>query len=165
MDVLPADALLARSAIPMNPMANAANPGEGFDIQMQEVARMGPLVALDDGRRLERTQPIQASPRQHARDRRPRDAERGADLPARGPRLTQRDDLAVRSIASCRGDRRGRDDRSSNIRSPARPRAVHLATVRTLTPAASAARDCVQPWTGTRSIINARVRGVVFALP
>ena len=69
MDVFPPDALLPRAAIAkMNPMANAANLGEGLDVQMQQVARVWPLVALDDGRRLERAS-ADSSPSGPAKER------------------------------------------------------------------------------------------------
>jgi hypothetical protein len=59
----------------------------------------------------------------------------------------------------------GRDERSSRPSSPsARQRAHHFAAVRSLTPAAAAARRNVQPHS-TRSTSSRRLRGQVLALP
>ena len=59
------------------------------------------------------------------------------------------------------GLRRGRDDRSSNKRSPSRNRRTHFAAVRPLQPAASAACCSGHPSTSTRRQINKRLLGQV----
>ena len=43
--VLPADALDARPPIAMNPVADAGDAAERFDIEMHQVAGMRPFVA------------------------------------------------------------------------------------------------------------------------
>ena len=60
-----------------------------------------------------------------------------------------------------RGLRLGREERSSSARSPSLKRRVHLAAVRTLQPAASAARCSVQPSSSTRRQIRRRLFGQV----
>ena len=71
-------------------------------IQMQQIAGVRPLIALDHGRRFEQSDAIQADALQHPRHRRPRHSERRAHLPGRRPRLAQRHDRG-----SSRRPRRG----------------------------------------------------------
>ena len=164
VDVLLADAAAPRAPIAMDAMADPANAAERFDVEVQQIAGVRPLVALNHRRRLERRQPIQPRARQHARHRRARHPQRRADLPGRRARLAQRDDRRRRARApGVAVADAGATTARQAVRAPSR--ASHLATVRTLTPtAASAACRCVQPWRVTRSISSCRIFGVVFAL-
>jgi hypothetical protein len=53
VDILVADAAVLDRQVAMNAMADAANPAEGLDVQVKEVAGVRPLVALNDGGRLQ----------------------------------------------------------------------------------------------------------------
>jgi hypothetical protein len=53
VDILVADAAVLDRPVAMNAMADAANPAEGLDVQVKEVAGVRPLVALNDGGRLQ----------------------------------------------------------------------------------------------------------------
>ena len=90
--VLPADAFHARAAIAMNPVTDAGNARQRFDIEMHQVAGMGPFVAGDRRRRREPREPIQARPRQDGGDGRARDLELDRDGPGRAPLIAGRDD-------------------------------------------------------------------------
>ena len=68
-------------------LGDAAEP---FQIDMQEIADVRPLVALDWGRGLDERHAIEADARQDPRDGRSRDAQRRADLPRGGPPTAQR---------------------------------------------------------------------------
>ena len=63
-------------------MANPADPAKLLDIDVYELARMGPLVAADRLGRLERRQPIEAQPLQDAANARRRNSDLNGDLPA-----------------------------------------------------------------------------------
>ena len=60
MDVFVADASLSHGLVPLNAMADPADPTEWLDVQVQEIARVRPLVALNDRRRIQPAHPIQA---------------------------------------------------------------------------------------------------------
>jgi hypothetical protein len=62
VDVLPADAPLAAAPIPVHAMADAADPPQLLDVEVDEVPRLGALVAHDRSRRLQRPEPIQPLP-------------------------------------------------------------------------------------------------------
>jgi len=78
------------------PMPDASNATERFDIQMEEIAGMGPFIALNQRARLEQPQPIQPDSGQHAGDRRTWHAKPGTDLPARCTGVAERHDLRGR---------------------------------------------------------------------
>src|SRR5262249_29880158 len=50
MDVLVADAALSDGYVPVYAMANAADSTERFDVEVQEIAGVRPLIALNDRR-------------------------------------------------------------------------------------------------------------------
>src|ERR671913_481395 len=68
MHVFPARAPMPDLPIPVNPMADAANPPERFDVQMQEIAGVGPFVAQHG--RLRFGQPTEAHPSENHGNRR-----------------------------------------------------------------------------------------------
>ena len=92
VDVLPADPTRPAPTIAMDAMPDPPNPADAFDVEMEQIAGVRPLIALNHGRRLELRHAIQTRALEHARHRRARDAQRGTDLPRRCPRLAQRDD-------------------------------------------------------------------------
>ncbi len=106
---------------------------------MGEIPGVGPFIAAHQGGRLEIPQAIQAGNPQHPGHSRAGDLQRRADPPGDRRVCRSASIWAATTAARRLGWRCGRDDRSSNVRSPARHRASHLTTVRTLTPAASAA--------------------------
>ena len=63
VEILPAHLARAPAAIPMNAMPNADHAAEPFQIDVQQVADVRPLIALHGGRRLEQSQAIQADAR------------------------------------------------------------------------------------------------------
>ena len=97
----------------MNAMANARDAAEPLEIEVQQVADLGPLVALHRRGGLEQRHAIQAGAGQHARHGRPRQPQRGANLPGRRPRPAQREDRGLERRGSRRGCRCGRDDPST----------------------------------------------------
>ncbi len=59
MDILPADAPLAAAPIPVHAMADAADPSQLLDVEVDKVAWSGMLVAHDRSRRLQRPEPTE----------------------------------------------------------------------------------------------------------
>ena len=90
--VLPADAFDARPAVAMNPVADAGNAAERFDIEMHQIARMRPFVARDGRRRCEPCEPIESGSRQDGGDGRARDLELHGDGPGAASLIAGRHD-------------------------------------------------------------------------
>ena len=88
MHIFIADPAAAVGQVAVDPVADAADPPQWFDIEMQQVAGRGLLVALQHGRRVQPTDPIQARAPEHARDRRSRHADALTDFPRRRPLLS-----------------------------------------------------------------------------
>jgi len=82
MAVLPADAALARPAIAVDAMPNAADTPEFLGVQVQEIARPFVFVALHGRLGLELREPLQSQTTEHRCDRRARHAQPPCD--ARG---------------------------------------------------------------------------------
>ena len=101
MRVLPANASDARPTIAMNPVPDAGDARERFDIEMHEVARMRPFVAAGRGRRGEPRQPIEPRPRQYGRDRRPGHLELDGDGPGGPPLIARGEDAGRQRRARC----------------------------------------------------------------
>jgi hypothetical protein len=64
----------------MDAMADARDAAEPFQIDIQQVTDVGPLVPLHRRRRSSQRDAIQPGPSQYARRRRPRQPQGGADL-------------------------------------------------------------------------------------
>ena len=95
VEVLPANAARAPAPVAMNAMAHAGHATQTFEIDVEQIADLGPLIALDRSRGLEERDAIESDPRQDARDGRPRHPQRGADLPRRRTRPPQRHDRCL----------------------------------------------------------------------
>ena len=74
MQILPAHLPRAAATIAMDAMANPGDATEPFQIEMQQVADVRPLVALDRAGGSRRATRFSPARRQHARDRRSRHA-------------------------------------------------------------------------------------------
>ena len=133
-------------------MADALETAELLDVDVDQLARLLPLVASDRLGGLERGDAIEAEALEDAADGRRRDAQLGGDLLAGPPLAAQGLDLLddlwrVGSRSRC-----GRDERSCKPSTPsARKRASHLRAVRGQTPAARAAASGVCPLTMCRT--------------
>jgi hypothetical protein len=71
--VLPARPARTTTLAPDDPMANLGDSAELFHIQMQQLARVGTLVALDGRGRLQAAEPIEPCPLEGARHAGPRE--------------------------------------------------------------------------------------------
>jgi len=80
--VLVAGALDRLSAIPMNAVAGPKNARQGLDIEMHQLARARPLVAMDGRRGLHRRQTVEAGAAKNAGHGRPRLLEPDRNRPA-----------------------------------------------------------------------------------
>jgi hypothetical protein len=153
----------------------AANAGRAFaraavdaaqllDVDVDQLPGDRAFIAL--GRlEPETSQPAHPDPRQDPRHRRERPIEHLGDL---RPVIRNRLSAAITAIV-CSLVRlatvTGAELRSTNPASPSkRHRASHFQAVRSLTPAASAARQTVQPSRSTRSTSNRRPIGLSRAL-
>ena len=152
------DAAGALGEVAVDTMADAADAPQRLDIDMQQVAGLGPLVALHHRRRVEPTHSIQARAQQHAGDRRSRHTHAHTDLPRRRPLLAVGEDR--------RGARQvQRPWLSMRTRRPIlEPRIPLAGATEPLRHRAHADADGVQPSRVTRSIKSCRIFGVVLAL-
>ena len=147
VEILPAHPPGAPAAIPVDAMANARHAPQALEIEVQQVADMRPLIPVHGGggsSQARRLSPARAKTRVTVERGR-----RNATLICHAVARVRRNATTAASVgaASRRGCRWGRDDPSLN---EVRARASHFATVRTLTPAASAACRCVHPSRRTR---------------
>lgn len=92
VEILPADVAGAPPPIAVHAMLNPHDATEAFEIDVQEVADVWPLVPLHGRRRLEKGESIQTGAIQHPCHRRARDAQRRADLPGGRTGPSQRHD-------------------------------------------------------------------------
>ena len=74
MEKFLADVPAPPAPIAVNAMADADDAAEAFEIEVQQIADVRPLVPLHRAARLDQRHPIQAGARQHARDGRARHA-------------------------------------------------------------------------------------------
>ncbi len=88
--ILIADPARPARAVAVDAMADAAKAAQRLDVEVQQIARVRPLVSLDDGRRVELTDAIEPGALRHARHGRARHAEAPTDLPRRRPLLADR---------------------------------------------------------------------------
>ena len=153
--------LLLRGTASRHPVSRAADPAERLDVDMHQLARVAPLVAVGWLRRLQPRALAKPDPFQPDRDGGKRQRKDLGDLGRRHPQTSQRLDHPTRSSESRLGLRLGRDERSSSSRSPRGSGASHLQAVRWLQPAASAASASVHPSSSTRRQINLRLLGQV----
>src|SRR5258705_10632273 len=85
MDVLIADAAMSHRHVPVDAMANATDSTERFDVQVQEIAGVRPLVALNHRRGLPPAEPVEARALGEPRAPPARGAERAPYFPPPPP--------------------------------------------------------------------------------
>jgi hypothetical protein len=142
-------------------VAGAADAPQLLDIHVHEVARVTALVAIRGlrGSSLER---FPSPMRRNHKDT----VESGIASTSEISAAVMRSRRSASIISTRRGDkraglRRGRQQRSSSSRSPARYRATHFEAVPTLQPAASAAHCSVHASSSTRRHNRRRLLGQV----
>ena len=159
---LPADAFHPPRVIPMDTMADAADPAELLRVDVQQLAGALALIPHHGRRRLEARQAGQALPPLLGDDRRIGSLSSNAMLSE--PRRCRRSRPICRRWTRGKrcGIRRGRLDRSASVRSPASQRRTHSRSRRPLipTPRATTPRD--SPLT-TRRTASTRPNAVIFA--
>jgi hypothetical protein len=92
VDVFPAGALHAQMAVAMNAMAGPDNAGQGLDIEMDQRAWLGGLIAMHGRRGCQARQAIQARAPQNGRHRGTGDLLLHGDLPGGAAFTPSRDD-------------------------------------------------------------------------
>ena len=146
MQEVPADAAAALGPVAGDAVADAVDPAELLDVEVDQLAGPCPLVAEDlrlGVERLEPTEAVAAQDQAHGGDR--------AAEPAGDGGAGQAWRRSARISAGAASPRRvglwcGRDERSARPASPSRAwRAGHLRTVLGVTPAAAATRATLKP--------------------
>src|SRR5262245_36893049 len=157
---LPPAAPVAVPAIAGHAMPDAGNAAELFGIDVQQLPRARPLIALGDGvSAVKRARPSWAKVRATVARLHPTTPAISAPVQRR---RRSRSISTTSPVEIARGERWGRHERSSNASSPSAARVTHFRTVRSHTPTARATAATGSPWC-TRRAIKARLLGVVRA--
>ena len=103
-----------------DPVADPIELAELLDVDVDDLARGGALIAADRLGRLESGKPIEAQPFEDAADGGRRNPDFRGDLLAGAPRLRKASTLSQAAGPVWLGDERGRDERSSSRPCPRR---------------------------------------------